>query len=694
MIQYFIEVTIAWSILYCLYYLFLRKETFFNANRWYLLNSLWIGLLIPFLRNIPGTFSKAQVILEDPITIINTSTSNVSSFIQAPMEDQTMFSLFTVLLFIYLIGVLITSVRMSLGIYKIIQKINKGICISKPNYTLVVLSEAHLPFSFFKYIFVDQSFTLNSDFNKVLNHEIKHVSAGHTFDVLFLEILSIIFWWNPIIYFYKKSIREAHEFIADSYASRYIDKKNYGHILLGQGSSGIELALTNQFFHSHLKKRINMLFKEKSAGSKRSRYLLALPLIGFLAILFASNTSGVPSPDVAAQGPPPEDLVIKLEALLSEDKFITQLDIITMTDSWASLQEGVLHRDASIHDVHTYLMQDDEYAPYQSYIEKTIYDEGLKYGQEISFSKAARGYCMHTAPVKGHLNITLKNGTNVIEQGKVQEIEIQAFGGLEGTPRMELQHGFSGSFKVESCDGTMTTAELVVYNDSDAEKNIDITFSLQDVKVKRRFRVSGNMNIAEKPSTNINLSNEKENELKLNNEITEKSNLLLTCSFDHRGVIETGKGIVFILKNVSGKPNWKPNIEISNSESVKLEFVDGYSTNEHIHFMVFAKKTALDNSRVVLTCSEGEDLITEELILKKVDEDQPMGKYVTGQSLLPQPMPNALWIINGEISDSKHTHYFTADRATVQNIYEGKEAIEKYGIRARNGAIEISLAKK
>jgi len=293
MIHYFLEVSIAWALFYAIYYIFLKKETFFNVNRWYLLHTIWIGAVIPLIRKIPISLESVEPLIMQPVQAIHYTTYAVSEAMTVPAEDR-IFNFQFALYGIYFLGILFFSFKFYHGLKNIWRLWKSGEKVAEDDFTLVLSDSYHLPFSFLKYVFLHRSFLKNDSIREIIDHEMIHVKSRHTLDVLFFEIISILFWWNPIIYLYKKELRQTHEYVADAYASQSTHIKNYGQILLGQSSSGIELALTNQFFNSHLKKRITMLYKKKSARYKIGKYLLFIPILFFLCVLysFKNNPDG------------------------------------------------------------------------------------------------------------------------------------------------------------------------------------------------------------------------------------------------------------------------------------------------------------------------------------------------------------------------------------------------------------------
>ena len=92
-----------------------------------------------------------------------------------------------------------------------------------------------------------------------------------------------------MIYFYKNALKVTHEFLADEAVLGHCDKKNYGQILLRQSLSGIQIALAHSFYHSNIKKRIHMMYQKKSGRTAWMNYLLAVPVVAFMAALFACS---------------------------------------------------------------------------------------------------------------------------------------------------------------------------------------------------------------------------------------------------------------------------------------------------------------------------------------------------------------------------------------------------------------------
>ena len=101
MLHYFLEVSFAWTLFYAIYFVFLRRETFFDINRWYLLHTLWIGAVLPFLRKIPIDLTTTKPIVMEPVTYISYSTLAISQAVHGSVDNNTI-DMSTILGLIYI----------------------------------------------------------------------------------------------------------------------------------------------------------------------------------------------------------------------------------------------------------------------------------------------------------------------------------------------------------------------------------------------------------------------------------------------------------------------------------------------------------------------------------------------------------------------------------------------------------------
>ncbi len=285
--QFLIDCTLVWSLLYLIYYSFLRRETFFRLNRIYLLTALLIGVLLPLLRYFSmGTIQESEVAqLIHPISnVFYAGDMHLRTIETQPgsvLLDWVLVGWVT-----YFIGVLIFALKTGKGFWEIYKLYVSGNVTNYDRFTFVETPVYHLPFSFFRWIFWSDKFESGSiDVNEIIKHEITHVNELHSIDVLLIEFLGIVLWFHPLIYIYKKSIRENHEFICDHVVSNR--ENNYDDLLQNTLTSNISIALTNQFFNNYLKSRVMMLGKKPSASWLQWKFLLVVPTILLLLVIMA-----------------------------------------------------------------------------------------------------------------------------------------------------------------------------------------------------------------------------------------------------------------------------------------------------------------------------------------------------------------------------------------------------------------------
>jgi TonB family protein len=280
MIAYILKVSLCWLFFYGIFELFLKKRTFFKANRSYLLITMLIGILLPFLEFIPyKNESNVAAIIYPVLMEIDDLQAVVDNRAGANFDWMFMLTI------IYSIGFLIAFVRFTLGISKILGLYKRSEKLENPNYTLVITNKSHLPFSFFRWVFFSKKMKFTDEMEQVLLHEIEHIKGKHSFDVLISEFLKVVFWCSPLIYLYKKALKEVHEYLADHTVIKNSDKISYKKLLLSQTNNGLQMALTHQFFNSQLKNRLTMINQKRSGRPTLVMYALGIPVL--LLLLYA-----------------------------------------------------------------------------------------------------------------------------------------------------------------------------------------------------------------------------------------------------------------------------------------------------------------------------------------------------------------------------------------------------------------------
>jgi beta-lactamase regulating signal transducer with metallopeptidase domain len=293
MLTYFVQVNVCWLLFYGAYFALLSRETFFRLNRIWLIISLLAGLILPLVAptlTVVEPTNVAAIVLE-PIVI---SASDLGQNL-----GNTEGVAFTILAAMYGLGVAVSLGKLLMGFWKIKRLLNRADKLPMDDFTLMQVREAIAPFSFFRWVFINLNLVEHADLQQIILHERAHVRERHSFDVVFAEVLGVVFWWSPLVYFYTKSLKNVHEYAADEVVLRTSSPPQYGRLLLRQQQSGMSLSLANPFF-SQLKKRILMMTRNPSKRRALAKYALALPIFLVLMLLLASPKTKIMASTEAA----------------------------------------------------------------------------------------------------------------------------------------------------------------------------------------------------------------------------------------------------------------------------------------------------------------------------------------------------------------------------------------------------------
>ena len=273
MLQYILE-SITFQLVFLLIYdLFLKRETFFQWNRLYLIATYSLSLILPWVKiealktTVPEQFQDYPEFLwglnDAAITVteVEESTFNMS------WEEGVLYG-----------GMLLATVLFVYKLYQIYALKQKGEVYYFKDFTQVVIANSAMAFSFFKSVFLGDKIVVKEHQN-ILDHELVHIRQKHSYDLLFFELMRIVAWFNPLVYVYQRKVSELHEFIADAQVAKTNKKEQY-EFLLSEVFQTQNISFINQFFKSSLiKKRIVMLQKSKSKKILKLKYVLLVPII-------------------------------------------------------------------------------------------------------------------------------------------------------------------------------------------------------------------------------------------------------------------------------------------------------------------------------------------------------------------------------------------------------------------------------
>ena len=273
---YLLKFTACLLIFLTFYKLVLEKENMHVFKRFYLLASLVLSISIPlisftqYIEPTPLTFNEVQqdfLIANDPNGV-----------------DATINYIPYIISSIYIIGVLIFGFKFFRNLYSLNYKIKHNPKQHYYKFTHVLLKDLIVPHTFFNYIFFNKSkFEANEIPEEVFWHEQTHASQKHSIDVVFIEGLQVLLWFNPLIYIIKHAIKLNHEFLADQgVLQKGINTNSYQKIILAFSSNATEPQLANAINYSLIKKRFTVM---KTQTTKRGVWLRSLILLPLLAIM-------------------------------------------------------------------------------------------------------------------------------------------------------------------------------------------------------------------------------------------------------------------------------------------------------------------------------------------------------------------------------------------------------------------------
>ncbi|MFC7445136.1 Regulatory sensor-transducer, BlaR1/MecR1 family / TonB-dependent receptor [Mesoflavibacter sp. HG96] len=288
MVTFIIQIVAFQFIFLLVYEVLLKKETFFNYNRWYLLSTSVLSLLLPlikiesFTKTIP---SKYVVVLPEVVLGTVKKTPQITTEVTSVANQSSVLTLNNLII----LGSGIAFAFFVFKLSKLLKLWSNAKQVKYNGYQILSLPNTTVAFSFFNYVFIGNQLT-NQQKESVLAHELIHVKQKHSIDLLWFEVLKIALWFNPLVYIYKGYLTQVHEYIADQNAIKTVNKKDYYQRLLQQIFDVNSLPFINPFFkQSLIKKRIIMLQKSKSKPVYLFKYLLLIPMI--TAMLVYSSCS-------------------------------------------------------------------------------------------------------------------------------------------------------------------------------------------------------------------------------------------------------------------------------------------------------------------------------------------------------------------------------------------------------------------
>ena len=289
---FIIKSAITLALLYSCFFLFLSKETFHRFNRIMLVSIMFVSLITPLFHIttdnpslISEEFHMVQTLIEEtPATVLAPAEGNIPTWME-------------LLTWIYLVGVAVMTIITIAQIISLVRFMSGGLRHTDSQGNTVILHNCEFPpFSIFRYIVMSvKDYEQHSQY--ILSHEQEHIRLGHTYDILLLQVVKIIQWFNLFIWFVGRDLKSVHEYEADqAVINQGIDAKSYQQILVTKVVGNRLQPFTNNLNHGSLKKRITMMYKKKS-----NRWLMLKSLCAIPAMALAINAFATPEGTTAIE---------------------------------------------------------------------------------------------------------------------------------------------------------------------------------------------------------------------------------------------------------------------------------------------------------------------------------------------------------------------------------------------------------
>jgi beta-lactamase regulating signal transducer with metallopeptidase domain len=285
MIEFIIKSTISLAFLYVFYILLLGNARIFRFNRFYLLFSLVFSVAVPFVHIETGFHAPINQNIQD----LSSATNGL--IIQGNItggQGNQILTVTNMILCSYLVITLILLARFVRNLRAIVKKIRNSEKAGDSSGRIVLVPEKNLPYSFFRHIIVNkEDFEKGRINNELIFHEQAHCGQYHSADILFIESMKVLLWFNPLLPAFKREIQLNHEYMADNEVISAYDRDTYQHIVLDLVSRDVTAGLTSNFNCSLTKKRMIMMTKNNSPMTSVVRKIAIVPLVSLLACMLS-----------------------------------------------------------------------------------------------------------------------------------------------------------------------------------------------------------------------------------------------------------------------------------------------------------------------------------------------------------------------------------------------------------------------
>ena len=294
---YFIKSGIAMAMFYGIYRIFMEEDTNYRLNRYYLIGTLILSMILPIIPFEKVFFVEKTINM--PVFISLNGQGLADSGIEVSNSTGSGFHLTGYFLarIIYIAGIVMLITTLLIQLFRLLFIKKNGI-EKYGSMKVIYVNKDIIPFSILNRIYLNQEIHRNPEIKTILDHEYAHYRFLHYIDLILLELITIFQWFNPFIWLYIRSLKEIHEYQADAAVlGNGVRTGSYQALLVNQLTGTEVFRLTNGFSKSLTKKRMIMMTKMKSKKGAWLKALLAMPVLAILLIAYTANSNTMPDDD-------------------------------------------------------------------------------------------------------------------------------------------------------------------------------------------------------------------------------------------------------------------------------------------------------------------------------------------------------------------------------------------------------------
>ena len=289
--EYLLKLSVGFGIICLFYQLMLKKLTFYKWNRFYLLGYTPLCFFIPLI-NISEVIQEHNVNVYKPFDLIpSIIPGNAAPSSVILQENNYSWTLTNLPFIVFISGIVIMTVRLVIQFIALRRLIQKAELVSDEEIKLYQVNRRIIPFAFGKSIFMNRQLHEAKDIEEIIRHEFVHIRQKHSVDIMWAELLCVINWYNPFVWWIRSSIKQNLEYLADNKVLQDgTDKKQYQYLLL-KVLGDHQFAIAHPFNFSSLKKRIAMMNKIKNTKIHLLKFLFIMPLMAVMIMAFRKDHS-------------------------------------------------------------------------------------------------------------------------------------------------------------------------------------------------------------------------------------------------------------------------------------------------------------------------------------------------------------------------------------------------------------------